>query len=303
MRGDLDGSRELLTRAYAQASDGGFEQIVVMTGRMLAWFHLFVEGRADDALRVIEELPTDDRSILGTWATHGDITAAARLAKHDLDGAREAFTPGIGSRREFAGPWAGPAVQAWISLAVGEIVEAENQAIAHLERVVRNGAVVAWTDDLDLIAIVRTEVGAFTDAARLFGAAFAGRERFGTISLMRPVIDVDAVIERARTALGPQAFETAHREGASMSLEDAVAFAMRGRGPRQRPPSGWDSLTPTERQVVDLVAEGLTNKQVGEKLFVSSRTVSTHLSHVFAKLGVSSRSELTAEAIKRKAAT
>lgn len=64
------------------------------------------------------------------------------------------------------------------------------------------------------------------------------------------------------------------------------------RGPRARPATGWDALTDTEAQVTALVAEGLTNPQVGARLFISRRTVETHLSHVFAKLGVSSRVEL-----------
>ena len=76
-----------------------------------------------------------------------------------------------------------------------------------------------------------------------------------------------------------------------------------GRGARQRPASGWDSLTPTELKVVELVAEGLTNPQVGERLFISKRTVGAHLRNVFAKLGVATRAELAAEATKRAAQT
>ncbi len=64
------------------------------------------------------------------------------------------------------------------------------------------------------------------------------------------------------------------------------------RGARQRPQSGWGSLTTTERAVTDLVAEGLSNPQIGERMFVSRRTVQTHLAHVFQKLQVSSRTEL-----------
>lgn len=66
------------------------------------------------------------------------------------------------------------------------------------------------------------------------------------------------------------------------------------RGTRKRPRMGWASLTPTERQVIDLVAEGLSNPQIGDRLFVSRRTVQTHLAHVFRKLQMSSRTELAA---------
>jgi DNA-binding CsgD family transcriptional regulator len=55
-------------------------------------------------------------------------------------------------------------------------------------------------------------------------------------------------------------------------------------------------LTPTERDVVRLVSEGLGNKEIGERLFVSPRTVQTHLTHVYTKLGFSSRVQLAQEA-------
>ncbi len=67
---------------------------------------------------------------------------------------------------------------------------------------------------------------------------------------------------------------------------------------RDRPSHGWAALTPTERQVVAHAVEGLTNPQIAERLFISKRTVQTHLSHVFAKLGLSSRVELVSLAAK-----
>jgi DNA-binding CsgD family transcriptional regulator len=73
------------------------------------------------------------------------------------------------------------------------------------------------------------------------------------------------------------------------------------RGTRRRPQIGWESLTPTEHTVVELVAEGLSNPQIGERLYVSRRTVQTHLAHVFAKLGISSRAQLAAQATRRQA--
>ena len=60
-----------------------------------------------------------------------------------------------------------------------------------------------------------------------------------------------------------------------------------------RPDTGWTALTETELTVARLVAEGLTNRDTAERLFISPHTVSSHLRHVFAKLGISSRVELT----------
>lgn len=72
------------------------------------------------------------------------------------------------------------------------------------------------------------------------------------------------------------------------------------RGSRARSESGWDSLTPSERTIADLVAQGLSNPQVGERLYVSRRTVQTHLAHIFAKLDVSSRVQLAAEVARHQ---
>lgn len=64
------------------------------------------------------------------------------------------------------------------------------------------------------------------------------------------------------------------------------------RGPRRRARHGWEALTPTELEVVKLAVQGLTNPRIGERLFISKRTVATHLEHVFEKLAISSRQEL-----------
>jgi pimeloyl-ACP methyl ester carboxylesterase/DNA-binding CsgD family transcriptional regulator len=67
---------------------------------------------------------------------------------------------------------------------------------------------------------------------------------------------------------------------------------------RRRPATGWEALTDAERRVAHLVAGGLANREVADRLFLSRYTVETHLKHVFAKLGVSSRAELAALAPK-----
>jgi DNA-binding CsgD family transcriptional regulator len=59
-----------------------------------------------------------------------------------------------------------------------------------------------------------------------------------------------------------------------------------------RPAFGWDSLTGTERRIADLVAEGLSNRKVANRLFLSTHTVAFHLRHIFWKLGITSRVQL-----------
>jgi DNA-binding CsgD family transcriptional regulator len=86
---------------------------------------------------------------------------------------------------------------------------------------------------------------------------------------------------------------------AARELRTGIGIARRPRGERRRPSFGWDSLTPTELEVVRLAAAGLTNPAIGEQLFISRGTVKTHLLHVFAKLGVHTRAELAVAATRR----
>ncbi|MGV7710888.1 helix-turn-helix domain-containing protein, partial [Mycobacterium kansasii] len=88
-------------------------------------------------------------------------------------------------------------------------------------------------------------------------------------------------LDEARIALSDDEFRIAWQAGSKLSADEAVAYAQRGRGERKRPASGWDSLTPTELEVVRLAQEGHSNKEIGVRLFISPRTVQTHLTHVY----------------------
>jgi DNA-binding CsgD family transcriptional regulator len=88
-----------------------------------------------------------------------------------------------------------------------------------------------------------------------------------------------------------------------IDLDAAVAYALRARGQRKRPSTGWDSLTPTELQVVGQVAAGRTNAEIAAALLIGRTTVKTHLAHIFTKLDLTNRGQLAAEAARRGSAT
>jgi DNA-binding CsgD family transcriptional regulator len=176
---------------------------------------------------------------------------------------------------------------------------ARQHALAHLDACVEGGHATYVPACLDALAEVSAGIEAHEDAVRLFAAAERARSEIGIVRVPPEAEHWAAVDQRLRKALGDQAYEAARAQGAELSTGDAVEWARRARGARRRPPGGWDSLTPTELKVVELVAQGLTNPQVAERMFVSPSTVKTHLAHVFSKLDVHNRAELGARAGER----
>ncbi len=156
----------------------------------------------------------------------------------------------------------------------------------------------AFAEILEILARLASDTGNHREAARLFGAADGIRQRTGEVRFQIYQADYDTSVTVLRNAMEDTDFDAAWAEGAAMSTDEAVAYALRGRGERKRPATGWASLTPTERDVVRLVGEGLANKDVAARLFVSPRTVETHLTHVYTKLGLASRVKLAQEAAR-----
>ena len=189
-----------------------------------------------------------------------------------------------------------------MTAARGEWTAAREHALAHLDACVKGGHLTFVPGCLDALAEVAAGLQAHDDAIRLFAAADRARAEIGIVRVPPEQSHWAAIDVRLREALGPDAYEAARREGAGLSIDDALEWARRARGPRRRPPGGWDSLTPTELRVVELVAEGLTNPQIGERMFISKATVKTHLAHIFKKLDVKSRAELGAQAAGRRKA-
>jgi DNA-binding CsgD family transcriptional regulator len=189
------------------------------------------------------------------------------------------------------------AMRARVQAVQGDLELAERDARDALALATETQAQVLVPDMLELLATLSR--GAHQEAVRLLGAADAGRRRMGAVRFK--VLDADhaTCVAALRDALVEKDFEKAWAEGAAMSIDDAVAYAQRGRGERKRPASGWASLTPTERDVVRRVGEGLANKDIAARLFISPRTVESHLSHIYTKLGLSSRVQLAQEAARR----
>ena len=149
----------------------------------------------------------------------------------------------------------------------------------------RHQQLMAQVVILEELALLAGDLGQSDEAARLLGACetFRARTRYGT-RLPHRVCEVD----KLRADLDAKAVE----EGTGLTIDDAIRYARRGRGPRGRPIEGWDALTPAEQQVSALIADGRSNQEVAHALFVTVATVKTHVAHIFQKLDLRSRAQL-----------
>ena len=216
----------------------------------------------------------------------GDLVAARRWADDAVSTTTGAFLSDALTAR------------ARVAIAQGEPDQAERDAHDALARAAEVEAHLFIPDILECLGTAAGDAGSHREAARLFGAAHGIRLRMGAVRFKVWDADFEASAAALRNALGNEDFDAAWAEGAALSTEEAISYAQRGRGQRKRPTSGWASLTPTERDVVRLVSEGLANNDIATRLFVSPRTVQSHLTHVYTKLGLSSRVQLVQEAAR-----
>ena len=158
-----------------------------------------------------------------------------------------------------------------LAAARGEWTDAQQHALAHLDACVEGGHATYVPGCLDALAEVAAGLDADEDAVRLFAAAERARAEIGVVRVPPEEEHWTEIDTQLREALGDEAYETARAQGAELSTEDALEWARRARGPRTAPAGGWDSLTPTEARVVELVADGLTNPQIAERMFISRR--------------------------------
>ena len=233
----------------------------------------------------------------GTAALQRIWNAEAALADRDLAAARRWADEAVSTTTGFYLLRA-LTTRARVAIAQGEPEQAERDAHDALARAADIQARSGVADTLECLADLTGDGGSAREAARLFGAAHAIRQRIGEVRFEIYDAGYEASVAVLRDAMGEKDFDAAWIEGAALSTEEAIAYAQRGRGQRKRPTSGWGSLTPTERDVVQLVSEGLANNDIAARLFVSPRTVQTHLTHVYAKLGLTSRVQLVQEAAR-----
>jgi predicted ATPase/DNA-binding CsgD family transcriptional regulator len=131
-------------------------------------------------------------------------------------------------------------------------------------------------------------------AARLLGAAHTMRTNVGSVMLpvlVSPLADAEAA---ALAALGPERFAAEHDAGRDLSSEHALSLALGEQAPPAAHGAGAASLGKRQTDVARLVAEGLTNRQIAARLFISERTVDSHVRTILTKLGFRTRAQIAA---------
>jgi predicted ATPase/DNA-binding CsgD family transcriptional regulator len=291
---------------HAEAERNGEESIAVAAGTdspLLLGFSLSFAGRAAlDAGRVVEARSRFEQALclppqagnagnvaiallgLSEVTAAGDESSADQLLKEALAKAEES-----GDRLVLAGTLLGAADRA---RSRGDAAAAEQLAHSALDHGISIHHPPSVSAALEVLAGLAIEDGRFEYAARLYGAAARMRREIGCRLSVSQQRAHDLDLARLRGAVAEEELDAAWNQGERLSPEEVCGYAQRGRGPRRRPTSGLASLSPAEREVMHLASLGLTNGEIGERLFVSARTVQTHMAHIFAKLGVTSRRQL-----------
>jgi predicted ATPase/DNA-binding CsgD family transcriptional regulator len=304
-RDEASARLEMLPKLLREAVEAG-------RGYEAMWLSLNLGLRAiarrelDEALVLLDDLAAQAEAMSFTI-----IAAQARVwsadvaqATGDLDGAKRRIEQG----RPVFDLLDSPQVEACITrrraalaLAARDIGGADKLIHESIALEAEHRYRFELVNSLDVLTHIEATREDWTEAVRTHGIAQQLRDDYTLRLRLEPERShVDADVKKARDVLGAETFTALFAEGRSLSMDEGVAYVQRARGERKRPAHGWAALTPTERQVADLIGEGLSNPQIAARLFVARETVKTHVSHILTKLRFTSRTQLAAEVTQRR---
>jgi non-specific serine/threonine protein kinase len=311
-QGDFAAGGPLLTRATSLADAKGDDDLaahVTDARGMLAFYSgdlTAAQAEFEAALAVDERAGFGDPTALVTYSR----LASVCLLTFELDRAVKLSEECVRRCDELGEQWArGTALWTrgaarWLS---GDNVAAIEDALACLRIKERLGDLHTIAMSFDLLSVCLVATGDVERAAALHGASEKLWTLLNAPALMGPAYAEirKSGADTARGALGEERFDRLVGHGYAVSLSVALAVA-KGEAPagppagRAEPGAGVKALTRREREVAELVADGLGNREIAERLYLSKRTVDSHVEHVFTKLGFSSRAQLTAWVLERR---
>ena len=235
-----------------------------------------------------------------TTLVHGDPEQAAALLEESL-----ALFRDIGDSLNIA---IGLMHSALAALTRGDLERVQALCEESLELLQKAEDKQHIADCLEIMAGGAGAQGRAQRAARLWGAAEALREEIGVLLQPEDRRVLDPYLEAARSSLGEVAWQVTLSEGRAMTPEQAIEYSLTAEEIVSPPPvarrSGRSTatlapLTPREEEVAVLVSRGLTNRQIASELSISEHTVATHIAKILKRLGLNSRSRLSAWVAER----
>jgi predicted ATPase/DNA-binding CsgD family transcriptional regulator len=302
-RGDLSGAQRHAEDGLSAARSAGYRVDEAIALRCLARAALLQEAYPT-ARALAEESETLARAVGDDWALLHSLTALQQVAlrQGELSTARQFLQESLTLARRIGDVWVLPFSLdelAQVSIAEGRHEEARGALRESLLLRQDQGSRSGITYSLDSIAALAAAENEPQRAIQLLGAAASIRQTIG--ERLTPVARtmVDEWLQPLRRAVDQDTFQSAWEAGRAMSLEQALELALSAtqtppqpEGPPEAPKQRVTVLSPREQQVAALLAEGLTNRQIAERLVVTERTVAAHIEHILDKLGFASRHQV-----------
>jgi predicted ATPase/DNA-binding CsgD family transcriptional regulator len=222
----------------------------------------------------------------------------ALIAAGDLAAAEPVCTATLAQCREAGDLWTVAVLlpgMVILDLAAGRIPDAAAHVREAVELDTRSGSWLGLYEALDSCGHLCAASGRFAEAVTIW-AAFAALKRHDNVA--DDPLDArhrDGPLRQARQALGPGRSRAAQDRGAAMSMATAAEYALMLTEPGPQPPAaaGPGRLSARERELVTLVAQGRTDAQIAAQLYISIRTVRSHLDRIRDKTGCRRRADLT----------
>jgi non-specific serine/threonine protein kinase len=300
-QGDLDSAVELLEEARGLAQQIGDEAGMALAMQTLGLAKAF-GGAAADAVSLVEDALARHRA---NNAPDSDLAlglfrlASAVSLTLDFDRAIAAFEQCRQLCEANAERWcrcwalAGEAISSWMQ---DEVYQAELHAKNSLRHARALGDPTATAMNTELLAWIAAARHDPQRAAQLMGIGHRrweslGKYLFGVSIYMDWHAQCQA---RCRELVGDQTVDDAFQAGARLTLDTAVAYALGEQAmPRSAATTSTDSpLTRREREIAELVGQGLSNRDIAAELVISKRTADSHVEHILTKLGFSSRTQI-----------